>query len=245
LGCRIYHAGVAASQSGFTVHCDHASIMGGNMCGTWCTSYCNNAINGPCSNNTYLSMAACTAACNSFPTTFAQGGSDISANTPAKWANNVQCRMYHMAFPSMNGGQTTHCQHGWINGGLACQDPPDPKLGDHCAGYCDLYLATCSSGNLLESGVTSISDCKSKCNAITRPGFANNTNYLSVPNPSGDNLDCRAYHLTAAATLSATTHCPHAWLSASTGPCAVVGSSALNIVASVFVMVMVMLSLLF
>jgi hypothetical protein len=37
---------------------------------------------------------------------------------------------------------------------------------------------------------------------------------------SNDNIDCRVYHLIAAADKNPDIHCPHAWVEATTGFCA-------------------------
>jgi hypothetical protein len=42
---------------------------------------------------------------------------------------------------------------------------------------------------------------------------------------SNDNIDCRVYHLIAAAQANPDVHCPHAWIEATTGYCAKPDSS--------------------
>jgi len=227
LGCRIYHAGVAAGSTPPTAHCDHASMMGGDTCGTRCEAYCQNAMYGPCVGS-YGSMSDCMTVCATFPTSnpaFPNNapGADIAANLPAtNWANNVQCRNYHAAFPSMFGQMDAHCAHGWPTGGNACQNG-----NDICSGYCQLYIGVCSPPGLLETGVTGMATCLSACQAAqtARPSFKiiGGSNWHGVVGnamaPTGDNIDCRVYHSIAAISDSKT-HCPHVWVQATTGPCA-------------------------
>jgi len=224
LGCRIYHAGVAGNQSGYTAHCDHASIMGGAMCGTdRCDAYCINMMTGPCA-GAYQSTAVCMAACATFPTnwtaTFPTTATDITANNPSYWTDNVQCRMYHAAFPSLGAGSNPHCSHGWVTGGGACD-----FQNDVCTALCRFVLTVCTTASQRETGVTDVSSCVAKCSAAkgARSGLILGNAYTA--NASGyDTIDCRAYHATAAYS-DPTQHCPHTWFYPPAGtPCAPAGS---------------------
>jgi len=177
---------------------------------------------GPCQGS-YPSISVCMTACATFPTSFPAGnnGTDISVN--AHWANNVQCRHYHATYLSVIT-PNVHCAHAWPSGGGACQDA---TAADLCTGYCQLYNGVCTTTALRETGMNSTASCVGLCNTAiaSRSTFTliGGSNYLGngTNSPSGDNIDCRTYHLIAAIT-DPNTHCPHAWVSATTGPCAIV-----------------------
>ncbi len=63
LGCRIYHAGLAAVDNP-NVHCPHAGPTGANMCGSNCQGYCQLML-GICP-DTYENNVACEEACEAF-----------------------------------------------------------------------------------------------------------------------------------------------------------------------------------
>lgn len=69
LGCRQYHASLAAS--GPAVHCPHAGAGGGALCGTRCEDYCS-LVMGYCTTANgasppYGSLADCMSACTAYP----------------------------------------------------------------------------------------------------------------------------------------------------------------------------------
>ncbi len=105
LGCRIYHAEVAA-QGDAEVHCPHAGPTGGGVCGEWCEVYCGLA--AQCE-GLYADDDACAAACAEFE----EGPAD---------GDTVQCRILALA-----GGD---CAAGAADGGGVCVPPP---VGDSCA----------------------------------------------------------------------------------------------------------------
>ena len=125
VGCRIYHAGVAAvSGENAAIHCPHAGPHGGNVCGDWCENYCHLAqTNCSGANELYADDAACAAACAGLSD--AGDGGDVDGDT-------VQCRIYHLGVAGTNGDTSAaaHCPHGAIDGGGVCVPPPP---GDTCA----------------------------------------------------------------------------------------------------------------
>ncbi len=104
LACRTYHGGAPAVADP-ALHCPHAGLSGGNLCGTWCENYCDLAL-AACTgaNQLYADRAACTTACAGLATTGAPGATS---------GNTVQCRINHLGFASAGGAAaTTHCPHG-------------------------------------------------------------------------------------------------------------------------------------
>ncbi len=111
VGCRIYHADVAADDP--DLHCPHAGPSGGDVCGTWCDNYCHLAETA-CTGELalYPERAACELACIAIPTTGTAG--DPSGNT-------IQCRIYHLGIASGPDMPMTHCPHGAVDGGGICE----------------------------------------------------------------------------------------------------------------------------
>jgi hypothetical protein len=104
IGCRIYHATVAAATSPED-HCVHAGPTGHEVCGTLCENYCHLARrNCTGANRLFDSVADCLAQCQPVPTGGQPG--DQAGNT-------IQCRMFYL--------------------GLAGQDPP-ASADAHCGG---------------------------------------------------------------------------------------------------------------
>jgi hypothetical protein len=103
VGCRIYHAN-AASEGDPELHCGHAGITGGDVCGSWCVNYCSLSV-GICdgANAQYDDFEDCLEDCDKIP----DGGTigDVSGNS-------IQCRMYHLqAASSFPGAARVHCPH--------------------------------------------------------------------------------------------------------------------------------------
>lgn len=108
LGCRLYHAGVAATDA--SLHCPHAGLSGGGVCGTVCEAYCG-LIQGSCTgdNQQYPDADACLRACNDLPSDGDIGDTD---------GDTVQCRLYHAA--ASIGDAAMHCDHAGATGGGTC-----------------------------------------------------------------------------------------------------------------------------
>jgi hypothetical protein len=106
LGCREYHAGLAAQ--GPATHCPHASLLGGGVCAVDnCTSFCEVDL-AICTgaNAAYQSMADCMTSCAAFPYT---PGLAINADTNK---NTLNCRVYHLENAALGGStQAAHCGH--------------------------------------------------------------------------------------------------------------------------------------
>jgi hypothetical protein len=78
--------------------------------------------------------------------------------------------------------------------------------------------------------MTGTASCVQLCNAAKAaraPNFKVDAGWIgnSSGAASNDNIDCRVYHLIAAAQANPDVHCPHAWIEATTGYCAKPDSS--------------------
>lgn len=97
LGCRIYHAMVAANDpagGSAALHCPHAGPTGADFCGTWCDNYCHLAmLNCSGASTIYANLSDCQQACSGFPTSGRPG--DTSGDT-------VQCRISFAAAAGEN-----------------------------------------------------------------------------------------------------------------------------------------------
>jgi len=103
LACRSDHA-TLASQSNPDLHCQHAGPTGGALCGNYCDTYCELALEactGP--NQIYASPAECQTAC---------AGLTVGANANLKTGDNVQCRIWHLA--TAVATPVPHCNHGRV-----------------------------------------------------------------------------------------------------------------------------------
>jgi len=190
VSCRIYHATVAAGDP--ATHCSHAGPSGGDVCGSWCTNYCDLATkNCTGGDELYANSDACATACANFAETGSANDVD---------GDSVQCRVYHLgvAGDAASGGPGTHCPHGAEDGGGVCvQAQGNP--GD-CATYCAAVTANCTGDNAQYGGEAG---CLSYCNSIANFELGTDTD------TTGNTVGCRTYHANAAATEPAV-HCDHA-----------------------------------
>jgi hypothetical protein len=107
LGCRIYHAGNAATDP--VTHCIHAGPSGGGGCGNPCDGFCSLVV-AECSTQ-YPSASDCATTCATFATT-----PPYSAAVTA--GDDLSCRIYHATAASTD--PTTHCPHTGSDGGGVC-----------------------------------------------------------------------------------------------------------------------------
>lgn len=181
--CRIFHASVANNDD----HCTHASeVSTADTCGGGggnepsCADYCA-AITASCSgaNVQYGSEADCLTACNGNVLHWETGTLDDTN------VNTLGCRQYHVGAAAND--PATHCIHAGPTGGNAC--------GDWCDVYCDAMEESCGDS------YTDYAACQTACGAFATDGAVNAA--------TGDNVQCRIYHASAAAG-DPTTHCDHA-----------------------------------
>jgi hypothetical protein len=156
-----------------------------------CAAYCAE-IQGNCTgaNSQYGDMATCMASCPSFPV---GTGSDMAGNT-------LGCRIYHAG--AADGDPGTHCVHAGPGGGGACGDP--------CDGFCAIAEDACTGAN---EQFADNAACMTACEGFT------DDDPFDTSDTDGDNLSCRLYHLTVAATSDtmAGLHCDH--IPAASDPC--------------------------
>ncbi len=157
-------------------------------------------------------MGACMTVCAAWSTAGLVGTrGEASGNT-------LSCRFYHVTVASsMTGsGRTNHCLHSGLLGGDGtntgamnpCTTTVTNDAGsstDVCTAFCSTMQAVCTGTNMQYADLAT---CQSNCAAYSR------TVPYSV-GAAGNNLACRAYHLTAAASsaANATSHCAHASMS--------------------------------
>jgi hypothetical protein len=99
--------------------------------------------------------------------------------------NTLGCRVYHTEFARQD--PDTHCEHAGPGGGTICG-------ASSCEGFCSVAPIICPTQ-------WQANTCATRCGMLT------STPPYSI-NSTGDTLECRLYHLTAA-TTDAATHCPH------------------------------------
>jgi hypothetical protein len=158
-----------------------------------CAAYCN-VIGNVCTGNNlqYNDNATCLAMCAKF--TVGDAG--------AQAGNTLACRASHVALAA--GGTAaadTHCKHAGAYGFATC--------GTEAEDFCALYAAQCGSyGN---------GQCPNSF------GGLNNVNGdPNLATTTGNNKDCREYHLEAAYKANDTAgngHCVHASSASSAGFC--------------------------
>lgn len=103
--------------------------------------------------------------------------------------NTLGCRSHYAALAATDSA--THCSSAGPSGGGRC--------GTNCDAYCALMATVCPS--VFEDETL----CRTDCQQMVGVG---QTNYRA--GGSGDNLQCRIYHVTFAAEGFPAVHCPHA-----------------------------------
>ncbi len=192
--CRLYHAGVAASDPPASAldHCPHAGPSGDGVCvpksqGPTCQSYCFK-VTAACkdTNAQYASQAACEAYCATWAGWDQGGAGDENGNT-------IGCRQYWAGQADGSAKAATECVLAGPTGGGSC--------GSWCDNYCWLAQRNCTDTNTLYSGSA---DCKATCATFPKTGKPGDTD--------GDTVQCRVYHLGVAGSdkpASADQHCAH------------------------------------
>jgi hypothetical protein len=97
LGCRLYHAKLAAgSAANAQTHCPHASMSGGGVCGDRCANFCALAtsictVADGVTMPVFTSVSACMTACGNPPFAFDANEPEIVVDTPT-----LNCAFYHL-----------------------------------------------------------------------------------------------------------------------------------------------------
>ena len=154
---------------------------------TLCSDYCSTVMaNCTGTNQQYASSTACFAVCE----LLAPGtAGDLTSS------NTVQCRLRRAALAGTTGEPGGYCFSAGPGGAEEC--------GTDCDGYCALMTQKCPDD------MGPLDQCLSACNIVpdlSRP--PDNLRY-NITQQSGDSLQCRLFHVSAA-TMDPTTHCIHA-----------------------------------
>ncbi len=193
VGCRLYHAGVAATEEP-EVHCWHAGPTGGDFCGTWCDNYCHLSeliCTGP-EAETHPTAEQCQEACLDFR-------SDGEINDTG--GNSVQCRLYHLSVAGTNPPSSAelHCPHAGIDGDGTCVDEPKPD--PNCEDYCQLIQVACTGDNAQYADEAA---CIAYCKVAGQLPIG------TADDIKGNTLGCRQYHAGVAVQQQPEIHCDHA-----------------------------------
>lgn len=179
-------AGVEIEGSGVAAMAGSTSSLGVEPpAGTLCDRYCQ-AIAANCveTDQQYVSPEACLAVCERLDP--GEPG-DLSGNT-------VECRLARADLAASTGEPWDYCPAAGPGGAGIC--------GADCEGFCAVMTATCEQFGSLEA-------CMGDCGMVpdlSRP--PTNATY-NTKQQSGDSLQCRLFHVTAA-SLDPVGHCVHA-----------------------------------
>ena len=170
---------------------DAAKKLDAGMIAFTCAGYCTaNTATCTGANSQWGSMQNCLDTCSHW-SMGAMG--DTSGDS-------LGCRIYHTT--AAESQPSVHCPHSGPTGGGQCGTST-------CADFCPLETAVCSTAY----PATGAQSCATLC-----PGFTSTGQSYSSADTSGNTIECRFYHLTAAAT-DPTTHCPHTVADTTGGPC--------------------------
>lgn len=185
-------AGNAAGNTGASGSSGAAGTAGaaGSTGGTACDRYCDDAA-GNCKqdNAVYTSRSVCMLMCANF-----EPGVDGETDK-----DSLACRAYHAKAAKDN--PTLHCRHAGVLGGGVCGSDP-------CTAFCLQAFAFCAGASL---GYASEGECLAACKGKMQ--YLGGDGDGDLKYTGGDSLNCRLYHLEAAAnpdsTTAKVTHCPH------------------------------------
>ena len=184
----------ASSTTGSATGGNSTTSTGTGMAPT-CADYCTSVIaNCGEMNEQYPTIAPATATDSCMGVCAAWGigkTGDVTGDT-------VGCREYHAGAAAADAN--THCAHAGPLGGAKAQCAPSD---DPCDAFCEIATSVCSGAN---AQWTSTANCVTDCKTFKVP-----TTPYNDKDVDKDDLYCRMYHLSAAATNAgnATAHCPH------------------------------------
>ncbi|MFO0550250.1 MAG: hypothetical protein U0271_17785 [Polyangiaceae bacterium] len=162
---------------------------GGGEVAATCADYCATITSGCTANNKqYQDAAACEAECAAFD----------AGTLGAMSGNSLECRAYHAGVAAGGTDPAIHCVHaGPLGGGPTAGDGCGT---DACESFCQISEQICSGdpGYVFDN----FDDCMTQCATYT-----DDTDFNMMVT-SGDNLACRMYHLSVAATGDLS-HCAH------------------------------------
>ena len=184
IGCRIVHTG-NAERSDPEVHCYHAGLSGGNICGTWCDNYCSLSASVCAGGDAlYGSQEECLGACQSF--------SDVTQYGEFE-GDTVQCRLEQLRLAIDDVSLCTQA----APESEICAATAEPS----CDEYCGRAIQVCGTTGVLAQ-YESERACLDFCAAEEIPVGTRD-------DITGNSLGCRLSHLVIAETVDKTIHCPH------------------------------------
>jgi hypothetical protein len=120
----------------------------------------------------------------------------LDAGTPGMtMGDTLECRVYHTGAADSLMDTATHCPHGGPYGSTQCG-------ASNCETYCAAIQKICTGGN---EQFADEPECLADCNMLADADMP----YHGDATATGNNFNCRGYHLTAA-SVDPATHCPHA-----------------------------------
>lgn len=150
-----------------------------------CERYCD-TIAAACTgdNEQYASLLACRSVC-----ALLEPGEPGDLNT-----NSVECRIARAELAQATGEAASYCHTAGPGGGGVC--------GTDCEGFCTLMATQCTQ-------MGTYAQCLPVCEGVPSLSEEDETETYRTAIQSGDSLQCRLYHVSAA-TLDPLTHCSHA-----------------------------------
>lgn len=167
-----------------------------------CTGYCNAVLancNGPFS--VYASIDTCLGVCAKLEAAGKAG------TTGDQTGNTVQCRLSQALSAKSTGERSQYCPAAGPGGSHIC--------GTDCEGYCVLMRETCPN----QFAAAQFNGSLAYCLTTACPSIPTLDAGFNVAQESGNTINCRLYHVSAANADTQTPgiHCPHA---AGAAPCA-------------------------
>jgi hypothetical protein len=164
-----------------------AGSNGDDLCGSYCET-----LEANCTGDfqQFISRATCMEFCARLP----EGSDDDEIG------NSVHCRITQARFAGDVGEPDLHCAEAGPGGNGTC--------GSNCEAYCVVLEQVC--GARFDGEFVGRADCNSQCGDL-----ADEVRF-SASIDSGDSIQCRLWHLSAA-SVDPSTHCGHA---VGEGPCA-------------------------
>jgi hypothetical protein len=171
-----------------------------------CTSYCNTVVPackdvGNKQFEAYTTPEACMGVCAAL-----QAGEADAAS-----GNTIACRASNAKTAKAIGPDDlgSAC---WLAGPAGSYK--SQGCGTTCEAYCTLFENVCSAKGHKNTPDISYAECLAKCPALPDLGTYDAVRDSAGDAKLGDTIQCRLYHLSAAATdpSAADTHCPHATL---------------------------------
>jgi hypothetical protein len=114
--------------------------------------------------------------------------------------NTVECRLARAELAQATGEPGEYCHTAGPGGAGVC--------GDDCEGFCAVMAQTCTLMGSFESCLPQCADVPNLVDSPDEVLFPGNVTY-DTSIQSGDSVQCRLYHVTAA-TLDPVIHCSHA-----------------------------------